>query len=113
MHKPLGQMNEYEALFGTKVYFEQNRNGFAIDSDTWSTEFLFSSVELFKSLEEHLIRERKDIGEKGLEDNLCQNLIARIRRFVVLEISNKDLKINHAAQFLGISVHSLQRYLQE
>ncbi len=75
---------------------------------------MFSNAELLKSLEDHLNKERKNLEvQKNLPSTSQSDLTAKIQRFVVLEISNKDLKINDAAQFLGMSVRSLQRYLQD
>lgn len=114
MHAPLGNVEDYEDILGTKVLFNQNKNAIVVGDECWHSEVLFSNVELLKSLETYLNNERKiAVEQNALVDKEHENLIEKVQRFIILEISNKDLKINDASLFLGMSTRSLQRYLQE
>lgn len=128
-HAPAGNLEEYEKLFGTKVLFNRTKNAINISKETWISVVPFSNTDLLQSLEDYLIEERRKVlighesddlkqklthlseGDKALANT--DDLINKVQRFVVLEIANKDLKINDAAHFLGMSVRSLQRYLQD
>lgn len=125
-HPPLGNESDYELLFGTKVVFNRTRNALTIPMETWNSHVPFSNADLLQSLEDYLIEERNKtllgadnvelnskFNQLGIEPHSEDDLINKVRRFVVLEIANRDLKVNDAAHFLGMSVRSLQRYLQD
>lgn len=125
-HSPLDREELYEALFGTKVVFNRTRNALTIPTETWNSYVPFSNTDLLQSLEDYLVEERKKtligsdntalqskLSELGIEKGDEDDLISKVQRFVVLEIANSDLKVNDAAHFLGMSVRSLQRYLQD
>lgn len=125
-HAPLASEEEYGQLFGTVVAFNRTRTALSISQSTWDSLVPFSNADLLASLESYLTEERNKaligadnselsnkLSELGIESKHADDLINKIQRFVVLEITNKELKVNDAASFLGLSVRSLQRYLQE
>ncbi len=126
LHSPLGSVEEYCNLFGTNVAFNRARTALTIPRSTWESSVPFSNSDLLASLESYLIDERNKavigpdnfeltnkLSELGINEFGNDDLINKIQRFVVLEITNNDLKVKDAAIFLGISVRSLQRYLQD
>ena len=106
-HGPSSDFSPYQELFGAPVRFNQSEDAMLFDRHLLSRPLRTSDRQLLRFLEEHA---RMVLAELPVPDD---DLIGRLRRFVVGALPNEEAGLSAAARALGMSTRTLQRRLSE
>jgi AraC-like DNA-binding protein len=106
-HDPPADIAPYRAMFGALVRFAQSDDAMVFDRTLLSRPLRTADHQLLRILEEHA---RAVLAELPVRND---DLIARLRQFVVGALPNDGAGLSAAARALGMSVRTLQRRLRE
>ena len=106
-HGPPSDLSPYQELFGAPVRFGQSDDAMLFDRHLLSRPLRTADDQLLQYLEEYA---RTVLAELPVPDD---DLIGRLRRFVVGALPHDRAGLSAAARALGMSVRTLQRRLSE
>jgi AraC-like DNA-binding protein len=104
-HKPQSDISEYEAYFNCPVKFEAQFNGIVMDNTELQAPIRKSDAELNKVLNLH--------AQSMLTQQTFNSPMEVIKDYVVKTLPDHVPEIDEVAQYMGLSVRSAQRKLQE
>jgi AraC-like DNA-binding protein len=105
-HGPPADVAPYQGLFGGPVRFDQSDNAMLFDRQLLSRPLRTADHQLLAILEEHA---GAVLAELPVADD---DLIGRLRQFVLDALPHDGAALSAAARALGMSTRTLQRRLQ-
>jgi AraC-like DNA-binding protein len=106
-HAPPADVSPYRRLFGALVRFDQNDNAMVFKRGLLSRPLRAADHQLLRFLEEHACAV---LAELPVPDD---DLIGRLRRFLIDALPHDEGGLSAAARALGMSTRTLQRRLRE
>lgn len=104
-HKPQDSIEKYERYFNCKVNFDGPFNGVVMNNNALQANLRKSDVELNKVLVQH--------AQLLLTQQTYNSPIEVIKDYVIKTLPSHVVEIEEVSDYLGLSVRSTQRKLQE
>ena len=106
-HPKTSRLSDYENAFQMIPKFESDRNSFSVGLEVWNSTMRNANPLLHLHLGNYL----ENMGRQFRGTH--SDIIGRVRHYVFSTLGEREISINEASKFLGLSPRSLQRSLRE